>query len=790
MIFKNKRGLRFTTLLLAMVMIAMVILPATPAMAAGDTAAYNAKAEVLIQNIYNKYMENGEVVSSSNTELDGFAIYVLNKANVNVLEWEHEGETVDEKLENLIVDAISKEADSTTKIGAKNLAFLYVAAESSNKATEATKLLGFLKTRQANSTNGGFMDGDYSEYTNLPVFDLLASENKLNVLEKADKAFEYIRDLDVTESEFPDFMSISQSARVLKGMEVQLAKGGLNERIKTRLEWQKTNKAADGSFNAGEGNAVVNTSEVLWTINAVGVSTTLTQADKDGALDYLLGKDTFANIGANAWALRSLLVNGANPDFNPTGSTGGEEKLNKVTIRIEGPEFTILPETVVEVKGEKSYSDILILNATALGYTVEEAEGFITSINSITDGGFWMVTPYEETYKDTDSFVFYGGGSGNTGELILTENSATVKDMDGNPVEGATVIYYTKDTMKTPTKVAALTDANGKVELAIEEIEKYHFAAHKINTGVYPEPDNGLIRTSPVKLSVKEIKIDMAVIDNNGKVIYGPQSLTLKGNDKFGLTALGALEETGFDYDAGATNNFVTVIETIANEGLNGWMYAVNNETPPVAAIEKELVDGDVVLWYYSTSATSGIPAFPVKTSFTDVGANYAWAKEAIEALAAKGIIQGTGDNKFEPARKITRAEFSKVIVEALEEDIVSEGTAMFSDVDSTKWYAEYVGKAAAKGLIEGNEGKFRPDDTITRNEVAQILHRMDNKVAPTNTVLSFEDKATVPAWANDAVAYAVEKALVNGYPGNLFKGQDPMTRAEVAVVLFRYLGL
>ena len=129
MIFKNKRrALKITTLFMAMVMIAMVILPATPAVAAEDNAAYNAKAEVLIQNIYNKYMENGEVASSSNTELDGFAIYVLNKANVNVLEWEYEGETVDEKLENLIVDAVAKEEDSTTQIGAKNLAFLYVAA--------------------------------------------------------------------------------------------------------------------------------------------------------------------------------------------------------------------------------------------------------------------------------------------------------------------------------------------------------------------------------------------------------------------------------------------------------------------------------------------------------------------------------------------------------------------------------------------------------------------------------------------------------------------------------------
>ena len=621
MIFKNKRGSRFTTLLLAMVMIAMVILPATPVMAAADTAAYTAKAEALSQNIYNKYLEDGKVMATSLTELDGFAIYVLNKANVDVLAWEFEGKTVEEELNALIADAIAKEeADDTETFNAKQLAYLYLAADSSDKAAEATKLLNFLIARQANSTNGGFVDGDYSEYTNLPVFDILAMEEKLDQLENADKAFEYVRDLDPTTSEFPDLMAISQTARILKAMEVQLTRGSTNDRIKTNLEWLKTNQAEDGSFKTEFGDVATDTSEVLRTINVVGISTELTEMDRDNALDFLVEKDTFANIGANVWVLNTLLANGAKPLVQPTVPTEVEE----------------------------------------------------------------------------------------------------------------------------PTTEA--------------------------------------------------IKVDVALIDPSGTVIYGPKSLTLKSDDEFGLTALAALAKTELDYTAGYNNNLVTEIASFENEGLSGWMYAVNDTTPEVAAIEKTLVNGDKVLWFYSTSATAGVPAFPMEeaaeASFTDVGANYGWAKEAIEALAAKGIIQGTGDNKFEPARKITRAEFSKVIVEALDEDIVSGGTAMFSDVDSTKWYAEYVGKAAAKGLIEGSEGKFRPDDTITRNEVAMILHRMANKVAPSNPVLSFTDAATVPAWANDAVAYAVEKELVNGYPGNLFKGQDPMTRAEVAVVLFRYLGL
>lgn len=617
MSFKNKQVLKFTTLLMAMLMIAMVILPASQVFAAPATDAYTAKAEELVQNIYDKYMENGKVALSSNTELDGFAIYVLNKAKINVLDWEFEGVTVEEELDALIANAIIKEADGTEEINAKQLAFLYVAAASSNKTAEAAQLLDFLKTRQSATENGGFVDGDYSEYTNLPVFDLLAAEGKLNILEKADKAFDYIKALNPTEAEYPDLMSISQTGRILKGFKVQLAKTGVDELIQSIVQWQKENLQEDGSFNAGGGDAVTNTAEVLWTIKSLENSDTLTVEDRDNALNYLVEKATFANIGSNAWALRALSLNGAEPKF---------------TIKVEDK---------------------------------EDAE------------------------------------------------------------------------------------------------------------------------------VISEVAVDVAVIDNNGKVIYGPKSITLKHDDEFGLTGLSALVKTGLDYNIDTNNDFVTAIEKIENEGLSGWMYGVNGTAPAVPAIEKTLADGDQVLWYYSTSSTAGVPSFPVATvSFTDVGADVAWAKEAIEALAGKGIITGTGNNKFEPKRQITRAEFAKMVVETLGENIVSQGTDMFTDVDSTAWYADYVGKAAAKGLIQGSNGKYRPNDVITRNEVAVILHRMQNEVAPTNLVLGFKDGASVPAWANNAVAFAVEKGLVNGYEDNTFKGNNPITRAEAALVLYRYMGL
>lgn len=287
----------------------------------------------------------------------------------------------------------------------------------------------------------------------------------------------------------------------------------------------------------------------------------------------------------------------------------------------------------------------------------------------------------------------------------------------------------------------------------------------------------------------ESIEVYLAIIDDEGKTIFGPSVLNIEKEDEYGLTALGALIKTDVDHVFGDFAGYIVEIEGIKSQGMDGWMYAVNEEMPDVGAIDKEIVNGDKILWYYSKSETSELPAWPEeKVSFQDVGSNIAWAKEAIEVLAGRGIISGTGSGQFEPNRSINRAEFAKLVVETLGNKSLNQGTGMFSDVDSSKWYADYIGKAFATGLIEGSNGKFRPMESITRNEVATILHRMQSGVRPNNGTISFKDEKDIPDWARLSVAYAVERGLIEGYKDNTFKGNQPMTRAEVAVVLYRYI--
>lgn len=111
-----------------------------------------------------------------------------------------------------------------------------------------------------------------------------------------------------------------------------------------------------------------------------------------------------------------------------------------------------------------------------------------------------------------------------------------------------------------------------------------------------------------------------------------------------------------------------------------------------------------------------------VTASFTDV-ADGAWYAEAVRALAALGILNGVGEGRFEPARAITRAEFTAICARFADGE---SGSVTFPDVPETHWAHADIAKAASYGWIVGDEnGNFNPDALITRTEAAAVVNRM-----------------------------------------------------------------
>lgn len=182
--------------------------------------------------------------------------------------------------------------------------------------------------------------------------------------------------------------------------------------------------------------------------------------------------------------------------------------------------------------------------------------------------------------------------------------------------------------------------------------------------------------------------------------------------------------------------------------------------------------------------------------TFTDV--NTHWAKEAIHDLGSRLIIEGSGEERFEPGREITRAEFATVMIKGLGILRPGTGTDIFMDVTRDSWYYDAVATAYEYGIIDGvQEGIFRPVDPITREQAMTMTARAmrltglkgELTAKEIEQLLSgFEDASSISDYAKFGIASSLKAGIITGRDGNLAAPKSNITRAEVAVMVKRLL--
>lgn len=166
---------------------------------------------------------------------------------------------------------------------------------------------------------------------------------------------------------------------------------------------------------------------------------------------------------------------------------------------------------------------------------------------------------------------------------------------------------------------------------------------------------------------------------------------------------------------------------------------------------------------------------------FSDINSH--WAKAEIKDFILKGYIDGYNDGTFRPDNSITRAEFIKLVNRAF--NYTTQGTKTFKDVASNEWYYNEVLIATNAGYIDGyNDDTFRPNDKISREEVAKIVATINNKSG--DGVLNFKDNKDISDWAKPYVDAVSDNNLMGGYDGNIFKPKANITRAESVTTLSR----
>ena len=173
-------------------------------------------------------------------------------------------------------------------------------------------------------------------------------------------------------------------------------------------------------------------------------------------------------------------------------------------------------------------------------------------------------------------------------------------------------------------------------------------------------------------------------------------------------------------------------------------------------------------------------------TGFSDVAAD-AWYAGAVEYVRDNGLMSGTSATTFEPDGTMTRAMLATTLYRAAGSPAVS-GSDSFTDTADDAWYADAVLWASQRGVISGyGNNLFGTNDPVTREQIATILWRYAGSPAA-EAGADFADEGDISAYAVQAVDWTRANRVMTGVDGNRFLPQSNATRAQVATILRNYL--
>ena len=176
--------------------------------------------------------------------------------------------------------------------------------------------------------------------------------------------------------------------------------------------------------------------------------------------------------------------------------------------------------------------------------------------------------------------------------------------------------------------------------------------------------------------------------------------------------------------------------------------------------------------------------------SFSDVSG---WYEECVDFVAARGIMNGVGADRFDPDGTMTRAMFVTILHRLGGE--TGSYTNAFSDVPSGEWYENAVAWAGETGIAGGvGNGLFNPNAEITREQLAVMLYRYaqhmgyDVSVGEDTNILSYSDALTISDYAYSALQWACGAGIMDGDDGGNLYPRSSAARAQAAAMLQRFI--
>jgi N-acetylmuramoyl-L-alanine amidase len=454
-----------------------------------------------------------------------------------------------------------------------------------------------------------------------------------------------------------------------------------------------------------------------------------------------------------------------------------------------------------------TYSDASTLNvSTYATYT-----GYNSSIVTVSSSGVVTAqgagtTVITATYGTQTAQVTVTVTS-STGVVVNTNTTTTSTTVEAGAdgkvdSKALTDVFKGSDNPQVKVKDVASLPASALIE-----------AAKKAGTSLTITSENGtyVLPLSLLKLDDLAKSLGIAVADLNIKVSITKVSGTTATAVADEVKAIGATSLTdaidfkvtaeGKDGKSVEINNFgntyvsrsVTISKNVDMKKVTGVLYNEITKKLSFVPATFETKDGKTV----ATLKRNGNSIYTVvemNKSFTDIASH--WSKEDVSLLANKLVIDGATDTTFAPDLNITRGEFAALVVRSLGLNTDATSTT-FADVKSSDWYAGAVAAAAGAKIINGYEdGSFKADAQITREELATMVVRAltfagvksDLSATQQATLLGKFTDAGQIIWADKEIAAAVDAGIINGLTDTTIGSGKQATRAEAATMLKRFL--
>lgn len=176
--------------------------------------------------------------------------------------------------------------------------------------------------------------------------------------------------------------------------------------------------------------------------------------------------------------------------------------------------------------------------------------------------------------------------------------------------------------------------------------------------------------------------------------------------------------------------------------------------------------------------------------SFIDVK-DTDWFYDSVEYVCSRGVMNGTGNTTFSPGAAVTRG-MAVTILYRMESMPATVNRVKFSDVPKGEYYSDAVVWASENNIASGySSEQFRPDETITREQMITVLYRYarlkDCDITSTGNIMDFSDVGAVESYALNPVKWALGKGLISGTGESVIAPGRSLTRAQNAVMLKRF---